>query len=332
MGPAGRARAGRARRALAGREPEQRRAGPRPPGARGLLHVRARRSASRRAGRACRSGCRPSGRGRGGAPSPSTRSRGRPPSRATPTSACSRSGGAPRAWCSRSRPPGPRRRTGCPIASSTRCFARASSGEIDGRRVGRRRRRRELLVDPSPLRRGFVRVLAGALKGQRLTTPRGRTTRPTADQVRIACLDTLMPFLDAGRSSISSRARAASASRRSPAGRRRRSSWSRTAPRCARCATTSSACGLADQARVVRGRRRARGRRAGGGGRALRHRLPRSAVRLAARGRRARRGGGRRRARRGRGGGDPARHQDAAGRRRRARSRSGRRVASGRRP
>ncbi|MEX2221856.1 MAG: 16S rRNA (guanine(966)-N(2))-methyltransferase RsmD, partial [Candidatus Rokuibacteriota bacterium] len=42
------------------------------------------------------------------------------------------------------------------------------------------------------------RVLAGALKGQRLTTPRGRTTRPTADQVRIACLDTLMPFLEAG--------------------------------------------------------------------------------------------------------------------------------------
>jgi len=43
-----------------------------------------------------------------------------------------------------------------------------------------------------------MRVLAGALKGQRLTTPRGRTTRPTADQVRIACLDTLMPFLDRG--------------------------------------------------------------------------------------------------------------------------------------
>jgi len=43
-----------------------------------------------------------------------------------------------------------------------------------------------------------VRVLAGELKGQRLVTPRGRTTRPTADQVRIACLDTLMPFLAAG--------------------------------------------------------------------------------------------------------------------------------------
>jgi 16S rRNA (guanine(966)-N(2))-methyltransferase RsmD len=41
-------------------------------------------------------------------------------------------------------------------------------------------------------------VRAGALKGQRLSTPRGRTTRPTADQVRIACLDTLMPFLDRG--------------------------------------------------------------------------------------------------------------------------------------
>ena len=43
-----------------------------------------------------------------------------------------------------------------------------------------------------------MRVLAGELKGQRLTTPRGRTTRPTADQVRIACLDTLMPFLERG--------------------------------------------------------------------------------------------------------------------------------------
>ncbi len=43
-----------------------------------------------------------------------------------------------------------------------------------------------------------MRVLAGALKGQRLTTPKGRTTRPTADQVRIACLDTLMPYLSAG--------------------------------------------------------------------------------------------------------------------------------------
>ncbi len=43
-----------------------------------------------------------------------------------------------------------------------------------------------------------MRVIAGALKGQRLTTPKGRTTRPTADQVRIACLDTLMPYLEVG--------------------------------------------------------------------------------------------------------------------------------------
>ena len=43
-----------------------------------------------------------------------------------------------------------------------------------------------------------MRVLAGELKGQRLITPKGRTTRPTADQVRIACLDTLMPYLEAG--------------------------------------------------------------------------------------------------------------------------------------
>jgi 16S rRNA (guanine(966)-N(2))-methyltransferase RsmD len=43
-----------------------------------------------------------------------------------------------------------------------------------------------------------MRVLAGELKGQRLITPKGRTTRPTADQVRIACLDTLLPYLEAG--------------------------------------------------------------------------------------------------------------------------------------
>jgi 16S rRNA (guanine(966)-N(2))-methyltransferase RsmD len=41
-------------------------------------------------------------------------------------------------------------------------------------------------------------VLAGELKGQRLTTPRGSATRPTADRVRIACLDALMPYLPAG--------------------------------------------------------------------------------------------------------------------------------------
>ena len=40
-----------------------------------------------------------------------------------------------------------------------------------------------------------MRVLAGTLKGRRLVTPRGSTTRPTADQVRIALMDTLMPRL-----------------------------------------------------------------------------------------------------------------------------------------
>jgi 16S rRNA (guanine(966)-N(2))-methyltransferase RsmD len=40
-----------------------------------------------------------------------------------------------------------------------------------------------------------MRVLAGALKGRRLVTPRGSTTRPTADQVRIALMDTLTPRL-----------------------------------------------------------------------------------------------------------------------------------------
>jgi len=40
-----------------------------------------------------------------------------------------------------------------------------------------------------------VRVIAGEFKGQRLRVPRGRRTRPTSDQVRIACLDTLAPWL-----------------------------------------------------------------------------------------------------------------------------------------
>jgi 16S rRNA (guanine966-N2)-methyltransferase len=43
-----------------------------------------------------------------------------------------------------------------------------------------------------------MRVLAGALKGQRLVTPRGASTRPTGDRVRIACLDTLTPYLGRG--------------------------------------------------------------------------------------------------------------------------------------
>jgi 16S rRNA (guanine(966)-N(2))-methyltransferase RsmD len=44
-----------------------------------------------------------------------------------------------------------------------------------------------------------VRILAGALKGRRLVTPRGATTRPTADQVRLALMDTLTPRLPGAR-------------------------------------------------------------------------------------------------------------------------------------
>ena len=44
-----------------------------------------------------------------------------------------------------------------------------------------------------------MRVLAGAFKGRRLQTPRGSTTRPTADQVRIALMDTLTPRLPGAR-------------------------------------------------------------------------------------------------------------------------------------
>ena len=43
-----------------------------------------------------------------------------------------------------------------------------------------------------------MRVLAGEFKGRRLVTTRGSTTRPTGDRVRIACLDTLMPYLPRG--------------------------------------------------------------------------------------------------------------------------------------
>jgi 16S rRNA (guanine966-N2)-methyltransferase len=44
-----------------------------------------------------------------------------------------------------------------------------------------------------------VRIIAGALKGKRLATPKGDTTRPTADQVRIALMDTLTPRLPGAR-------------------------------------------------------------------------------------------------------------------------------------
>jgi 16S rRNA (guanine(966)-N(2))-methyltransferase RsmD len=44
-----------------------------------------------------------------------------------------------------------------------------------------------------------MRVIAGALKGRRLVTPRGPVTRPTADQVRIALMDALAPSLPAAR-------------------------------------------------------------------------------------------------------------------------------------
>ena len=44
-----------------------------------------------------------------------------------------------------------------------------------------------------------MRIIAGALKGQPLVTPRGHRTRPTADQVRIALMDTLMPVLSGAR-------------------------------------------------------------------------------------------------------------------------------------
>jgi 16S rRNA (guanine(966)-N(2))-methyltransferase RsmD len=44
-----------------------------------------------------------------------------------------------------------------------------------------------------------VRVIAGTLKGRQLVTPRGATTRPTADQVRIALMDALTPWLPGAR-------------------------------------------------------------------------------------------------------------------------------------
>jgi 16S rRNA (guanine966-N2)-methyltransferase len=44
-----------------------------------------------------------------------------------------------------------------------------------------------------------VRIIAGRYKGRRLVTPRGDVTRPTADQVRIALMDTLTPWLPGAR-------------------------------------------------------------------------------------------------------------------------------------
>jgi 16S rRNA (guanine966-N2)-methyltransferase len=44
-----------------------------------------------------------------------------------------------------------------------------------------------------------MRIIAGRFKGRRLVTPKGDVTRPTADQVRIALMDTLMPWLSEAR-------------------------------------------------------------------------------------------------------------------------------------
>jgi len=44
-----------------------------------------------------------------------------------------------------------------------------------------------------------MRIIAGTLKGRRLVSPRGLGTRPTADQVRIALMDTLAPHLPGAR-------------------------------------------------------------------------------------------------------------------------------------
>jgi len=44
-----------------------------------------------------------------------------------------------------------------------------------------------------------MRVIAGEFKGRRLVTPRGHVTRPTADQVRLALMDALMPWLPGAR-------------------------------------------------------------------------------------------------------------------------------------
>jgi 16S rRNA (guanine966-N2)-methyltransferase len=40
-----------------------------------------------------------------------------------------------------------------------------------------------------------MRIIAGEFKGRRLIAPRGRTTRPTTDQVRTALMDALTPWL-----------------------------------------------------------------------------------------------------------------------------------------
>lgn len=44
-----------------------------------------------------------------------------------------------------------------------------------------------------------MKIIAGEWKGRRLETPRGPETRPTADQVRIALMDTLTPHLPGAR-------------------------------------------------------------------------------------------------------------------------------------
>lgn len=51
----------------------------------------------------------------------------------------------------------------------------------------------------SGARRATMRIIAGELKGRRVETPRGETTRPTADHVRLALMDALTPWLAGAR-------------------------------------------------------------------------------------------------------------------------------------
>jgi len=44
-----------------------------------------------------------------------------------------------------------------------------------------------------------MRIVAGEWKGRKLSTPAGRRTRPTADRVRTALMDTLRPWLPGAR-------------------------------------------------------------------------------------------------------------------------------------
>jgi 16S rRNA (guanine(966)-N(2))-methyltransferase RsmD len=113
-----------------------------------------------------------------------------------------------------------------------------------------------------------MKIIAGTLKGRRLVTPRSERTRPTADQVRIALMDTLMPVLDGARVLDLFAGAGGVGLEALSRGAAHATFVERAAPAVAALERNVSALGLGDRARVLRDdTRRALGRLAREGAR-----------------------------------------------------------------